>query len=672
MEPHPERQFRQVHAGRGQGARMEPHPERQFRQVHAGREKAAGMNPDELLAVIGATVGAVVALVTVGLARAPGCRELRWLAIIASTAGAVCALRSFGDTVRKRRGTRVVARILVGGGGVLAYGWLRYEASDAERQATPLDRALGAIVLAIGALALVPSVVLGSTVVHHVDPATGARYADVAPTASGVVALAILFAVPILVLARYVARAHRGERRATAHALALGGIIVAASIDVVEAAWIHRWMHVMPLGLLWMIGAVGVALVGRFVEGAQALAELSGKLRETVVQRNVELASTRATLADTEQLATLGRLSAAVAHEINNPAAVVAANLSFLQETIAADAADRPEEEAAAIADTLESIDRIVRIVRQLGEAGELAVHGGMTVPVSVATLAHSAVTGMRSDSQSRIAIDVPDGLHAVSQEASLKQVLSSLVASALEAGRASGTEGRITIRAERRADRVVVWVEDPTPEADDVLRARRFGPFTDPRPTVVRGDVGLTVSVALLRMFGGDIQVERADDTGSVVRIDLRAGTPPTRRSDAPVSSTSERARVLVVDDDVLTRIGFRRLLGREYAVEEAGGVDEALARVQDHGDDLDVIVCDVVMPEGGAGRLLQELERVAPQLAKATVLLTGGAVDGPSEALVRAHAARVLRKPVDIATLRGMVERVRRRRRLARSRNG
>ena len=134
-------------------------------------------------------------------------------------------------------------------------------------------------------------------------------------------------------------------------------------------------------------------------------------------------------------------------------------------------------------------------------------------------------------------------------------------------------------------------------------------------------------------------------------------------------MSSNGPRVRVLVVDDDALTRIGLRRLLGREYVVEEAGGVTEALARVGEMGDEIDVVICDVVMPDGGAELLLAGLERIAPVLARATVLLTGGAVDAQTEALVQEHAARVLRKPVDVATLRAMVERVRRARRQKKS---
>jgi DNA-binding NarL/FixJ family response regulator len=133
---------------------------------------------------------------------------------------------------------------------------------------------------------------------------------------------------------------------------------------------------------------------------------------------------------------------------------------------------------------------------------------------------------------------------------------------------------------------------------------------------------------------------------------------------SSPPASSRGQRARVLLVDDDVLVRIGLRRLLGRQYAIEEAGNVEDALKSVREHGEELDAIICDLVMPDGGAGAVLEELARIAPRLARATVLLTCGAVDDATRALMEANADRVLRKPVDVETLRALIERVRLRR--------
>ena len=59
-----------------------------------------------------------------------------------------------------------------------------------------------------------------------------------------------------------------------------------------------------------------------------------------------------------------------------------------------------------------------------------------------------------------------------------------------------------------------------------------------------------------------------------------------------------------------------------------------------------------------------IEGLQDIAPRLADATVLMTGGAVDEATQAMLDAHADRVLRKPIDVAALRSLIERVRRRR--------
>jgi signal transduction histidine kinase/ActR/RegA family two-component response regulator len=537
--------------------------------------------------------------------------------------------------------------------------------SGREALAGPLDRALAWVALVMTGLSLVPSLVIGATVIRHRDGWSTVTYVDVPPTLFGTAVLLTTFAIVALLLVRYVRRWRGGESLAGADALALAGLTAAALHDVVDGVWGHRGMHLMPVGLLWMIGCVGVALVGRFVQGARCLQELSGKLERAMAERNAELATARADLVETRQLATLGRLAAAVAHEINNPVAVVAANLGYLRDAISA-LAPTPGEELEAIQDTLASVDRIAGIVRQLVEAGELASYGGTVFPVELASTIRTAVTLARGRIKDPppVTFDVEPNLYVSSQEASLRQVLASLVVAAMEAMQAYEAPGTVRVSVHKQRDRIVVRVEDDAPEQDDVLRERRFKPYLDTRPEIVRSDVGLSVSLALIRMLGADLELERSSDRGSVVSIDLRAAEPPAVRSDAPASSRSQRARILIVDDDVLTRIGLRRLLGREYVVDEAGTVEKALQLIRSDGDELDIVLCDVVMPDGGAETLVAALSREAPRLAGAVLMLTGGAVDQATSAFLANHADRTVRKPVDISTLRAMIERTRVRR--------
>jgi signal transduction histidine kinase/CheY-like chemotaxis protein len=400
----------------------------------------------------------------------------------------------------------------------------------------------------------------------------------------------------------------------------------------------------------------------RFVVSACELEALSTRLDATVVQRSSELASAQASLAQYEKFAVLGRLSGAVAHEINNPAAAVAANLGYMRDVLKRDGR-APEGFGEIIRETLLSVDRIAGIVRRLGDAGELAVRGAPSSPISVADTVRRAAAEAHADLGNGVAValDVAEDLHVYTQQDSLKQVVAGLIAIAAGAMRSAQASGNIRVEAVRQDDKVVLRVSDPCPEVDG---ARRFEAFLSARPSSMAQGVGLSVSVVLLRVFGGELTLERSDDAGSTVRIELQAAEPPASTAQGADSSRSVRARVLFVDDEELVRVGFRRLLGREYVFDEASSVEEALALLRTDADHIDAIVCDLVMPDGGAGRLLEEVKRLAPELVLATVLITGGAVDETTRAVLDANEGRVLRKPVDVRSLRKLIEQVRRRR--------
>jgi signal transduction histidine kinase/ActR/RegA family two-component response regulator len=612
-----------------------------------------------VLAVCGATLGGFFVLLSLSFATAPGWHGLRWFAVIAGTAGCFCASIAVAISTTDDGTVTALARVCFSLAAINSLAWVRYSATHPPRG---LERALEGLALAAAALGLVPGVFFGSDVVRNGHGWWHSDYVIVLPTPLGVVAFAVIFGVVLVPFGRYWARWRAGESGAGAHVLALGALGVTGALDVIDCAWVRAWPRLAPLGFIFTVAAVGWTLARRFVASACELEALSTRLDAIVVERTSELASAQASLAQHEKFAVLGRLSGAVAHEINNPAAAVAANLGYMRDVLTRDGT-APEGFAEVIRETLESVDRIAGIVQRLGDAGELAIRGAPSSPVSVAETVRHAATDAHADLGSGVALafDVPEDLYVSTQEASLKQVVTGLIVIAARAMRAAQCSGRIVVEATRRDDRVVLRVSDPCPEVDG---AHRFEPFLSARPTAMARGVGLSVSVVLLRVFGGELALERADGAGSVVRIELHAVETPAPTAEVADSSRSARVRVLFVDDEELVRVGFRRLLGREYVFEEASSVEEALALLRTDGDHIDAIVCDLVMPDGGAGRLLEEVKRLAPPLALATVLITGGAVDEETRAVLDANEGRVLRKPVDVRSLRKLIEQVRRRR--------
>lgn len=107
-----------------------------------------------------------------------------------------------------------------------------------------------------------------------------------------------------------------------------------------------------------------------------------------------------------------------------------------------------------------------------------------------------------------------------------------------------------------------------------------------------------------------------------------------------------SRHRRVLVVDDNVLTREALSMLLaGDGYMVSVAGNGQEALERLRGRGRP-DVIVLDLLMPVKDGIEFCKEKQQ-DPELARIPLIVFSGAEDGARQA-ARVGAAAYLHKPV------------------------
>jgi len=118
-------------------------------------------------------------------------------------------------------------------------------------------------------------------------------------------------------------------------------------------------------------------------------------------------------------------------------------------------------------------------------------------------------------------------------------------------------------------------------------------------------------------------------------------------------------RAGLLVVDDEPLNRELLVRLLGREYDLEEAESVDQALEVLARRAADMVMVICDQMMPGRFGTDLAAEVRRLHPHIQ--VVLLTGYDDDDTVKA---AHAAGlvagIVAKPWRGSDLRELIRRL------------
>lgn len=107
-----------------------------------------------------------------------------------------------------------------------------------------------------------------------------------------------------------------------------------------------------------------------------------------------------------------------------------------------------------------------------------------------------------------------------------------------------------------------------------------------------------------------------------------------------------TRRPCLLVVDDEPLNRELLKRVLTREYEVEEAADAQAALGVMERRGDDVRVILCDQLMPGRSGTQLAAEVSQRWPETY--FILLTGYDDDPVVTAAVdQGHVGEVLAKP-------------------------
>jgi two-component system, NtrC family, sensor kinase len=262
--------------------------------------------------------------------------------------------------------------------------------------------------------------------------------------------------------------------------------------------------------------------------------ELESKVQERtreLARRNMELqrllemlVETRRQLVTSAKLAALGELTAGVAHEINNPTAVILGNIDLITQELG-EAAQPVRGEIALIVEQVERIRRILdgllQYSRAAGSAELPAVDVNRLIEESLVLVRHEFA---RHDVDVRTELAARTAVRINPQE--LQQVLINLAVNALHALPAGG---RLELATEDWPNQgVVIHVRDNGCGIEDRHLARVFDPFFTTKGHDGTG-LGLYVSYGIVQRYGGHITAESQPGVGSEFSVWLRAAPPPS-----------------------------------------------------------------------------------------------------------------------------------------------
>lgn len=312
---------------------------------------------------------------------------------------------------------------------------------------------------------------------------------------------------------------------------------------------IHKVVKLVQLGKEKRIGPLGLdnahelaqlakqfdnmldALQDRKIELKNAAAQLECKVQERTaslrdkteeLEMHIQLLNqTRDKLIVHEKLSALGELTAGIAHEINNPTAVILGNIELIQFELGEDA-NRVQEEIDAIH---AQIDRIRNITRSLLQYSR---QGGVQDEITwqhVNPIIDESITLVKTGTKKRDIEFVTDLQAHTSVEINRHQLLQILVNLQMNAIHAMNGQGKLLVTSEDWVENgairgAVIHVADEGCGIKPENISRIFSPFYTTKREGT--GLGLSVSQSILSQTGGELKVESEWGKGSVFSIYL------------------------------------------------------------------------------------------------------------------------------------------------------
>jgi signal transduction histidine kinase/predicted hydrocarbon binding protein len=370
----------------------------------------------------------------------------------------------------------------------------------------------------------------------------------------------------------------------------------------------------------------------------------------------------RKQLAQTQKLEAIGRLAGGIAHDFNNLMAVVLGSGGLLARKVGDDPALRPFVDSI-----LQAGERAAKLTQQLlafGRAQPLAL-----VRLEVNDVVRDVSAILARVMPENVTLDLrlaEDAGFVRADRGQLEQVVMNLVVNARDAMPGGGA---VTIATSREAvsearslevggvapgDYVRIEVIDTGVGMDDATLAQIFEPFFTTKEPGKGTGLGLSTVYGIVKQAGGAIGVTSAPGEGARFvlhwpRVEAERDARASERDDEAQAARGET--ILVVEDQPSLRRVVREVLEElGYRVIDAGDVDSAMAAVAAHAGRIDLLLSDVLLPNGSGPDLA---ERVVASRPDVRVLFMSGYADDAVLQRVHGREVALLPKPFTPAAL-------------------
>lgn len=382
------------------------------------------------------------------------------------------------------------------------------------------------------------------------------------------------------------------------------------------------------------------------IKGADGISKFLLGISDDITERKLEETKREhleEQLRKSQKMEAIGSLAGGVAHDFNNLLSVILSYTAFAT----TDGAKENDSLKADLEEVRKAAERAAALTRQLLAFGRRQVLRPVPLNLNqVATGMESMFRRILGEDVSFVQVLASDLGLTLADPSQIEQVLMNLVVNARDA---MPEGGRLTIEtsnvaideahAAHHADTkpgsyVQLAVTDTGCGMDEQTRARLFEPFFTTKEQGKGTGLGLSTVYGIVNQSGGSIWISSELGKGTTFKIYLpreRSATkaavikPPT----LPPQLSGTETILVVEDEEALRNVAKRALDAAGYQALSAANGDEALLICAQRGDEIQLVLTDMVMPRMSGRALAQELLKKWPKLK---VLYMSGYTDDAS----------------------------------------